>query len=178
MSHNTKTILYIAMSVDGYIAGEDDDLSFLSLVEKPGEDYGYAEFMKGIDTVIMGRRTYDWIITNAPDYIHKERVTYVITHQNNKDTINLKFYSGDLKQLLNRVKLDSRKDIFIEGGAEIIHQLLDYNLIDEFIISIIPHILGKGIRLFKGQEPPLSLNLEKVKQFDSGLIQLHYSKKF
>jgi dihydrofolate reductase len=71
-----KIILYIACSLDGFIAGPGDDLNFLTVVEKPGEDYGYSEFLKEIDTAIMGKRTHEWIRRNAPDYVH-DIPTYV-----------------------------------------------------------------------------------------------------
>ena len=61
-----KVILYIACSLDGYIAQPNDDLSFLSIVEKEGEDYGYADFIKKVDTVVLGRKTYDWIMKHVP----------------------------------------------------------------------------------------------------------------
>lgn len=60
--NNRKLILYIACSLDGYIAKPNDDLSFLSMVDRTGEDYGYDDFVKTVDTVIVGRKTYDWVI--------------------------------------------------------------------------------------------------------------------
>lgn len=174
MSNNSKTVLYIAVSLDGYIAGENDNLSFLSIVEKSGEDYGYADFMKTVDSVVMGKRTYDWIIKNAPQYFHSEKLTYVITHENRQSEENLKFYSGDIFHLIANLKAESNKNIFIEGGADIVNQLIHHRLIDEFYISIIPCIIGKGIKLFMGEEPFLTLRLNDVKMYDTGLVQLHY----
>ncbi|MGN6802318.1 MAG: dihydrofolate reductase family protein, partial [Ginsengibacter sp.] len=73
--------IYIAASLDGYIAKPNDDLSFLKLVEKEGEDYGYAEFTKTIDTIILGRKTYDWVVREigSSHYDNGERNVYVIT---------------------------------------------------------------------------------------------------
>ena len=65
-----KTIVYIAMSVDGYIAGPNDDLSFLNAVQVAGEDYGYHQFMSGVETVILGRKTYDWVMTQVDEFPH------------------------------------------------------------------------------------------------------------
>lgn len=62
---NRKVILYIATSLDGYIAKPNNDLSFLSIVQKEGEDYGYSKFINSVDTVILGRRTYDWVMSQV-----------------------------------------------------------------------------------------------------------------
>lgn len=190
-------ILYIACTLDGYIAGENDDLSFLNSVEKPGEDYGYAEFMKNIDSVIMGRRTLDWINKNAPDFSYFDKETYVISHKltgsSNKKSenaattgisssdasdrsggeANYKYYSGDLKNLADRLLAENKK-IFLVGGADIILQMLNFQMIDEFKIAVIPILLGGGIPLFKPGYQAHNLELKDVKQYDTGVVMLHY----
>ncbi|MEI7504924.1 MAG: dihydrofolate reductase, partial [Paludibacter sp.] len=75
MISNRKVILYIAMSLDGYIAKPNDDLSFLSMVQQEGEDYGYTDFVNTVDTVIMGRKTYDWVMTQVPEFPHNDKAT-------------------------------------------------------------------------------------------------------
>ncbi|MGE5421540.1 MAG: dihydrofolate reductase family protein, partial [Chloroflexota bacterium] len=137
-----KVILFIAASLDGYIATQDEDLSFLSIVSMEGEDYGYEEFIRNVDTVIMGRKTYDWIIKEVHEYPHPDKDSYIITRTPRPDQDRIRFYSGNLKDLIRLLKLDDNgKDIFIDGGAEVIDVLLKENLIDEFIISIIPILL-------------------------------------
>src|SRR6478735_4729084 len=114
-----KVILYIAMSIDGYIAKPNDDLSFLSIVEKEGEDYGYASFIKTIDTVILGRKTYDWIMAHVPEFIHADKETFVITRTRKASIDNTHFYTDNLKELIHKLKAAQGKNIFIDGGAEI-----------------------------------------------------------
>ena len=171
-----KIILYIACSLDGFIAAPGDNLDFLSVVEKPGEDYGYNEFLAGIDTAIMGKRTYDWVKRNAPDYIH-EITTYVYTRTPQPAEGKIIFYSGDLPDLARKLKSEKGKDIFCEGGAAVANILLKQHLIDEIIISIIPVILGKGIRLFTDEGEQGNLRLAWVKEFDTGLVQIKYVMK-
>jgi dihydrofolate reductase len=173
---NRKVILYIAISLDGYIAKPNDDLSFLAIVEKEGEDYGYADFVNSIDTVIIGRKTYDWIMDQVPEFIHADKNTYVITRTAKESIGNTSFYTGNLKDLILKLKTEQGKDIFIDGGAEIVNQLLKENLIDEFIISIIPILVGDGIKLFKDGRPEQQLELISSKQFEKGLMQLHYKR--
>jgi dihydrofolate reductase len=175
MSHR-KTILFIAASLDGYIATQDEDLSFLSIVESEGEDYGYSQFMNNVDTVIMGRKTYDWIMKEVCEYPHPDKDSYIITRTPREDSGRIKFYTGSLKELISMLKLIPGKNIFIDGGAEVIDVLLKENLIDEFVVSIIPILLGDGIRLFKDGRPELRLSLMHSECYGTGLVQLHYKK--
>lgn len=172
-----KLVIYIASSVDGYIAQPNDDLSFLKRVEKEGEDYGYAEFIRNIDTIVLGRTTYDWVSKNAPGHYGEKR-TFVITHQESPAEGNVTFYSGNLKELVQKLKEeDSEKHIFCDGGSSIINQLLKEDLVDELTISFIPVLLGEGVRLFPDGRPEQVLELQSAKSFDTGLVQLYYHRK-
>lgn len=174
MSTNRKVVLFIAASMDGYIAAPNDDLSFLSLVNKEGEDYGYASFIKTVDTVIVGRKTYDWVMANVPEFSHADKTTYIITRSPKPAIGNTTFYTGNLKDLVAELKSKKGKNIFCDGGSEIIQELLNEKLIDEMTVSIIPILLGEGTRLFKDGRPEQKLKLVSTKQFDTGLTQLHY----
>lgn len=171
--------LFIAASLDGYIAKPNDDLSFLKRVEKEGEDYGYAAFTSTIDTIILGRKTYDWVLgkIGASHYDNGDRAVYVITRTARPAVGKTKFYTGDLSELVRELKGKSGKNIYCDGGAEIIDELLKNDLIDELIISVIPVLLGNGTRLFKDGRPEQELELVNTKTFDTGLIQLHYRRK-
>jgi dihydrofolate reductase len=176
MNNNRKVLLYIAMSLDGFIAKSNEDLSFLSIVEKEGEDYGYTDFVSNIDTVIMGRKTYSWIMSQTDDFPHSGKETYIITRTPRPSVGNTIFYTGNLIQLISDLKKVKGKNIFIDGGAEIVNEFLKDRLIDEFIISVIPVLLGNGIRLFKDGLPNQNLKLTGSKQYAKGLVQLHYCK--
>lgn len=169
-----KLIVYIASSLDGFIAGPNDDLSFLSIVEKEGQDYGYSKFIETIDTVILGRKTYDWVIKNAGELSYPKQQVYVITRTKKDSHDKIKFYNEDLAKLVNQLKSEDGNDIFCDGGAEIINYLLNNNLVDEFVISIIPTLLGQGIRLFQDKKIKYKLTLISTEQFDTGLVQLKY----
>ena len=169
-----KVILYIAASVDGFIAKPDDDLSFLSIVQKDGEDYGYHQFEKSVDTAVIGRRTYDWVIREVGHFPHADKNTFVITRTPKPDQGNVTFYSGDLGELITMLKSQKGQHIFCDGGAELVFGLLKDNLIDEMIISVIPILVGDGTRLFKNGFGEQSLKLLSCQQFETGLVQLHY----
>ena len=103
--NNRKLILYIACSLDGYIAKPNVDLSFLDLVSKEGEDYGYNNFLATIDTVILGRKTYDWVKKHVNELPYSGRETYVITRKAREKVGNVTFYKGDLKKLVEKLKM-------------------------------------------------------------------------
>ncbi|WP_314241601.1 dihydrofolate reductase family protein [Empedobacter tilapiae] len=173
---NRKVILYIATSLDGYIAKPDDNLDFLSIVEQDGQDYGYNDFIQTVDTVIVGRRTYDKVASMGFDFPHSDKDAYIITRTPRSSIGSIKFYTDDLTLLINKLKSEEGKNIFCDGGAEIVNELLKNNLIDEFIISVIPILVGNGIKLFKDDRPELKLELISVKSFEKGLVQLHYKR--
>ena len=172
-----KLILYISCSLDGYIAKPNDDLSFLSIVEHEGQDYGYADFVQSVDTVIVGRKTYDWVIGQGYEFPHSDKESYVITRQARPNKGNINFYNGDLKSLVTELKNKEGKNIFCDGGSEILNQLLTDKLFDELILSIIPIIVGNGTKLFKEGIPEQELKLKSVNHFEKGLVQLHYELK-
>lgn len=169
-----KVVLYIAASLDGFIAKKDDDISFLESVEKQGEDYGYADFVQTVDTVIMGRKTYEKVLSFGVDFPHKERKCYVLSRTREGSDENVEFYNGSLEELIHTLKSKEGKNIFIDGGAGAVQELKERNLIDEYVISIIPVFLGSGIRLFAETERASKLHFIESKTFDTGLVQLHY----
>ena len=174
-----KISLFIAISLDGYIAKPNNDLSFLKIVEKEGEDYGYAKFTSAVDTLIVGRKTYDYVLKEigSSHYDNGERDIYVITRTPKPNKGRVTFYTGDIAELVKKLKSENGKDIYCDGGAEVINELLKLDLIDEYIISIIPILLGNGTRLFKDGRPEQLLELISSKSFDTGLMQLHYKRK-
>ncbi|WP_333862649.1 dihydrofolate reductase family protein [Sphingobacterium sp.] len=174
-----KLSVFIATSVDGYIAKPNDDLSFLNMVEKEGEDYGYSDFINTIDTLIVGRKTYEYVLKNigASHYDNGQRDVYVITRTARPHVGRTIFYSGDLVDLIAELKSGKGKNIYCDGGAEIINELLKHDVIDELIISVIPILLGAGTRLFQEGRPEQLLKLITTKTFETGLVKLHYVKK-
>ena len=101
-----KLILYISMSLDGFIATEDDDLSWLSVVEKEGEDYGYADFLETVDTYIVGRITYETVLSLTGGVFPQAETLdcYILTRQERESENGVSFYNGDVETLINNLK--------------------------------------------------------------------------
>lgn len=172
--NNRKVILFIAASLDGFIAKPDGDISFLSAVEQPGEDYGYSAFLDSVDTVILGRKTYNKILSMVSELAYGNRNVFVLTRKPQPATDKITFYTGSLVDLIANLKNATGRNIFCDGGAETVHRFLQSDLFDEIIISIIPVLLGNGIRLFNEGFPQKKLRLSHAKSFEKGLVQLHY----
>lgn len=169
-----KVILYIAMSLDGYIAKTNDDISFLNGVEKEGEDYGYNDFISHVDAVIIGRKTYEKVLSMVGSFPHADKDAYVITKFPKEKIGKTGFYNGDLTELVKQLKEKPGKHVFVDGGAQVVQALLEERLIDEIYISVIPILLGEGISLFKQGLPEQKLRLINSRSYDKGLVQLHY----
>lgn len=170
-------MLFIACSMDGFIAGPDGDLKFLNSVESEGEDYGYAEFNKAVDTVIMGRKTYETVLGFSIPYPHADKKSFILTSQKLQAAPGIEFYSGDVVQLIQGLRQKEGKNIYIDGGAKTIAQFLNNNLIDEMVVSIVPQLIGQGIKLFQEGIPQSSWHCIESKLFDTGLVRCHYQLK-
>lgn len=173
-----KLILYISMSLDGFIATKDNDISWLSVVEKEGEDYGYHAFVEEVDAYIVGRTTYDVVLKLTGGEFPQSKMfdCYVITRQERASENGVTFYNGSLADLVHQLKEQPGKHIYCDGGSEIVHLLMTQDLIDEYVISVVPIVLGDGIRLFKGQTPRIELKASPAKNYETGLVQLHYHR--
>jgi dihydrofolate reductase len=176
---HSNVVLYISISLDGYIATPDDDLSWLSMVQQEGEDYGYGAMQERCSAYIIGRKTYEVVLGLTGGQFPQSELfdCYVITREARAPENGVSFYKGPIEDLVNRLKAETSKDIYCDGGAEIVKLLLEKDLIDEYLISVIPILLGDGKRLFKGGLPKKELKALPSRYFDSGLVQLHYVKK-
>ncbi len=166
-----KVILYIATSIDNYIAKKNGDVNWLFT----DGDYGYTDFFESIDITLMGNKTYRQILTFG-EFPYKEKENYVFTRQKNtSDTIFAKMISGNIVMFTEDLKIQSGKSIWLIGGSEIIELFMNNNLVDELIILIHPIILGEGIPLISKRVRLTELKFERSTQFESGLIQIYYS---
>jgi dihydrofolate reductase len=170
-----KLVLYIAMSLDGYIAKHDGNLDFLNIVNTPGEDFGYANFLNTVDTVIWGRKTFDKVLSFGIAIPHTDKQLFVVS-KTRTGAHEHAIYNNNVIELVKQLKSEEGKDIYCDGGAEIIAQLLKHQLIDRIIVSVIPHLLGSGIRLFSDNLTEQSLKFNYSISFPCGLVQLHYER--
>jgi dihydrofolate reductase len=164
-----KVVLFIACSLDGYIAGKDDDIAWLF----DDDDYGYKKFLASIDTVLMGRRTYDQALRMGP-FPYPDKDCYVFSRSLMGGDDNIEFVNQPVKDFVQTLREREGTDIWLVGGSELIDLFMKERLVDEFIISIHPVVLGEGIRMFRSGFPKQALKLKGSISFTSGLVQVHY----
>lgn len=165
-----KIILNLAMSLDGYIAKEDDSYDWIvgsgNSELNTQEHNDYKAFLRSVDIVVMGKRCYDLGMHRE----FEDKHVYVLTHQALSSTDHLIFGDESLVQTLLEQKKEG-KSIYIFGGGQLVDLFIKNDLIDEYIIGIIPIILGKGIPLFLGNTPEIPLYLESILVEDGITIQ-------
>jgi len=176
-----KVILFIAQTLDGYIAETDGRIDFLidnDFTSGDTKDREYEKLTKRIDTVVMGRKTYDQVANElSPNsYPYDDYENYVLTRHAAEDAGNIHFIKEDVNDLVEKLKHESsKKDIWIVGGSSIIPPLINNDLIDIYKIGVIPIVLGSGIPLFSDRTKFKELNLESVKKIN-GIAYLEYTK--
>jgi dihydrofolate reductase len=164
--------VFIAASLDGFIARPDGGIDWLARVERPGEDYGFQKFHDAIDTLIVGRKTYETALGFAA-WPYGGKRCIVLTHGARQARHGEEFHQGDPGALVARLTAEGCKRAYVDGGA-VIQQFLAAGLITDLTVSIIPILLGEGVRLFGETGRDLPLQLVGSRAFDSGLVQLEY----
>ncbi len=169
-----KIILYTALSLDGFIAGEQDEMDWLF----SDQDYGYGEFYSSIDTVLCGNTTFT-VASSFGEYPFPGKTAYIFTRKSGQsgEAEGLYFINEDPVLFVQRILQEKGKNIWLVGGGQINGLLLNAGLIDEMVLSYHPVFLGKGKALFQGQNIPAEFSTESVRQFASGLVQMHLTRK-
>lgn len=171
-----KVIVYIAMSLDGYVADSNGGVSWLAGDGSDAENFGtYNEFIENIDTVLLGFSTYNQIVTElSPDaWPYEGMNSYVLTHRKMDNQNQITFTDENLVDLIKKLKSQQGKDIWICGGASLIQQLKELDLIDEYTFSIMPTILGKGVKLFAESDSEFPLALKNTTAYN-GIAEVTY----
>jgi len=174
-----KTVLFIAMSLDGYIADINGGTGWLEGQEPGGNDLvSYEEFVQDVDTVVMGANTYRRIVTELSpgEWAYPDLTSYIITHTLKQSTDGIRFTDESPCQLVNRLRGEAGKDIWICGGASVVGQLTREDLIDRYYINVIPVILGNGIRLFAPSGKGRKLKLIRTRSYN-GITDLVYERR-
>ncbi|MDN4165631.1 dihydrofolate reductase family protein [Cytophagales bacterium LB-30] len=169
-----KLTLYIACSLDGYIATTQHNLDWLHAYESAGEDYGYHDFYARIGITLQGYDTFRYVEAMDIPYPFEGKTSYVFSRQPRQSRWPVHFVQDNPAQFIQKLKEESEQDIWLIGGGQIVARCLEQQLIDEYIISYIPLLLGKGIPLFLPIDIQNQLALIGHKAFSNDLLQVHY----
>src|SRR5574344_856464 len=169
--------VFVAKSLDGFIATKDGSTKWLNIANTQKTDYGYTEFVKKIDAIIMGRLSYEKILTYIP-YPYKKHV-FVLSNTLKTIPINLSdridIVNGKLKDIVENLRNKGFENLYIDGGTTI-QSFLKEDLIDEMMITTVPIILGGGIPLFGELNTTLNFKHKRTTTYDNGLVTSIYTK--
>jgi dihydrofolate reductase len=173
-----RLILYIATSLDGFIADAAGGVGWLEAFNQPGEDYGYQDLLARVGALIVGGTTYRQVLTFGP-WPYAGRITHVVTRQplGNPPDPAIRAWSGDLSDLVAEIRTASDRDIWLVGGAQVIAPLHNDGLIDDYDIAVMPIVLGSGIPLFAGIAGPHRLRLVEALPYPTGVVRLRYGRE-
>uniref|UniRef100_A0A832H5I4 Dihydrofolate reductase n=1 Tax=Oscillatoriales cyanobacterium SpSt-402 TaxID=2282168 RepID=A0A832H5I4_9CYAN len=167
-------VYYVATSLDGYIATDDGGVNWLPVPDLEGEDYGYTEFYASIDAVLMGRSTYEkslefgeWVYPGKPCWVFSRQQIDI-----NQPDVTLTSRHPD--EVVAELKARQLKRAWLVGGGRLATSFRAHGLISEYIITIIPTMLGKGIPLFTPSDRLEKLKLVDTQTFEDGVISLRY----
>lgn len=172
-----KVTLYIAASLDGYIARPDGSIDWLEndAYKLEGEDYGYNQFKETIDTTLMGNNTYKVVMGFDMPFPYPDKTNYVFTRTAHPTSEFVQFVQDDPVAFVKELKKQEGKSIWLIGGGQLNMQLLNACLVDEMIITFVPLILGRGIPLFAGGVSERMLKVQEVTNYKNGFVQVKFT---
>ncbi|MDP9178171.1 MAG: dihydrofolate reductase family protein [Gemmatimonadota bacterium] len=171
-----KIIAYLATSADGFIARPDGGVDWLDRPRPPG-NYGMGAFLRSVDTVVMGRTTFD-IGVKFGQGVWPGKRTIVLSRTMPIDSVEgAVIESGDVGKLAERLRAEDGKDIWVMGGNAVFSAFLDAGALDELIIHVVPVLIGTGIPLLDAKARTNELELKSTRKFSDGVVRLHYVVK-
>lgn len=172
-----KISIYIATSLDGFIARPNGDIEWLFYFNDPNdkEDYGYAEFMESVDCLVMGRNTLEKVLT-FPDWPYEKPVIVISNTLKSipeKCQGKIEIFSGSIPDLVTKLQEEKREHIYIDGGKTI-QTFLAGGYVSDLTLTRIPILIGSGIPLFGSISKDIKLKHISTKSFPSGFVQSKY----
>jgi len=173
-SRKRKIIVYIATSADGFIARRDGSVDWLDR-PRPKGNYGIGTFFRSIDSILWGRKTYEFALKHGGSRTGPRIENYVFSHRRLPPKPGWIYVEEPFGPFAEYLRAKEGKDIWIMGGAGLIGSFLDAGQIDEFIINVIPIFIGEGIPLIQPRRRHVALELKSTRRFRDGLVQLRYA---
>lgn len=169
-----RTSVFVGISLDGFLARTDGSIDWLKSFE--GEEHGYSAFVETVDTLVVGRGTYDFVrgmLAAGLPWPYQDKRCVVMTHRPIEAAHEERAFAGEPWALLEELGRDGARHVYVDGGV-VIRSFLAAGLIDELTLSVAPKLIGNGLPLFGGVQVESGLTLAGVRAFANGLAQLHY----
>ncbi|NJM90605.1 MAG: dihydrofolate reductase [Hydrococcus sp. RU_2_2] len=171
----TKFILYVATSIDGYIARSDGSIDWLlPPPEEAFQDEGYIKFYNSIDVLVMGSTTYEQVL-GFGEWPYRGKLSYVLTHRNLTTTRTDIVFANNVEAIVKNIQKQGFQRVWLVGGGKVASIFIEKGLVDEYFIFVIPIILGSGISLYQSLSE-LKLHLIDTKSYPLGIVELHYQR--
>jgi len=161
---------FLAMTLDGFIARPDGRFDFLKPFQE--EAHGYQAFLDSVDVLVVGRNTYE-VVLGFPEWPYPGKRCVVLSHRPGPSRHAEEFLSGTPAEVAVRLSRTGARHAYVDGGA-VVSEFLAAGLLDDLTVSVVPIVLGQGIRLFQGSFPECHLRLEGSRSFPSGVVQATY----
>jgi len=177
-----QLILYVASSLDGFIARQDGSVDWLEDFEQSGADFGFGSLMARLDAVIMGAKTYEQVLTFPVDYPYAALESIVMTRRGElarpEGGAAVRFVQGSLADVVAQARQRHARDLWLVGGGELIAQAIEHDLLDVIDLAIMPRLLGQGVALFPPQAHSLTraLHLSELHHYEGGMVRLVYTR--
>lgn len=172
-----KVTYYVASSLDGYIAKKDGDVSWLEELDISMEDAGYDEFFSTVDALVMGRKTYEMIVSFG-QWPYGDKPVWVCSSNSITPIEGSNLQAGSTPEEAYKTANEMNiKHLWLVGGGSLAASFLEKNLLTNISLSLMPIILGIGIKLFGNQPSPIKIKKENYNQHESGMVQLDYTIK-
>lgn len=178
LNNRPKISVFIATSIDGYIAKKNNDIDWLTTFTPPTDeseekDCGFSNFFSSVDALVMGKNTYN-VVSSFDPWPYQGKRVIVLSSSLKSVCKQAELFNGEIQDLITKLHAEGIKHIYVDGGATISH-FLNAGLIDQLIISIIPVVLGSGIPLFSNINNDKWCQLTSAQTYSNGLLQLRYS---
>ena len=187
----SKTQYYCASTLDGYIAGSDDDLDWLTKYEGSYGGEGvepikgsYDRFYEGVGALVSGSRTYEWIldhISGGGEWPYKGKPTWVLSRRelpmpdDDDEGVDVRVIDGGVEDLYEEIAASAGdRNLWVVGGGNVASQFADAGYLDEVLVTVVPVVLGAGRPLFDRRLPGGPMQLTGTRAFDSGMVELRY----
>jgi dihydrofolate reductase len=176
----TQVVYYAAMSLDGRISGPDHDLSFLQTLSSGPEGGDYASFYAGVDSLIMGARTWDFMVRHG-SWPYSDKPTWIVTHAESLAPLAgaepVELFAGDLAELVQLIGARGFERTWLIGGGDLAAQMLAADLLDELVLSVAPTLVGRGPALADGAFPLRTFELVELERLGEDGVRLRYERK-
>ncbi len=172
-----EIVYHVACSLDGYIADRQGGVEWLDRIDDAGEDYGYPEFSRSLDGIVMGSRTYEFAL-HYGEWVYADKPSWVLTRRDlplAHPTVTLT--RDDPVAVVESLQARGLQRIWLLGGGSLAASFARERLISEYIIAVLPVLLGGGIRLFEGESATTELEFRGAQSYSNGIVHLTYRSK-